>query len=554
MLRRSTLILPGMAVLLMMTGCTEQEENPYKEARVINVYDTQSEYIGVQGGWYGKILQDEFNVQLNFLDTEDPESLGQADLLVCGGGSPGTEELMAEFELLNLEDYLEEDAEILDYREGIEYWNESLAEEGIYILPTQVSRLSEITPSEENVPRYGLYLNWEAYEEAGMPDIRDMDQLLDVMEQMKKSGQQGLVLCNDENLDLLDHITYLMGTQGYERDGLIVWREEGRESEGLLEEDSGYVETLLWLREAYSRGLLAAGCEDMSYEEMMDYYDRGDALLAIWSEVELNGSEGVAQAAASDSRMDESDVPGNGTGTLGKVSCISGYELAPIEDMKVVSYGCSSLGNTDVYVAVMADTEDPQRVVDLISWLYSTEGIMCSGTDTALKAAGPQGLTWGVEDGNPQLTEFGHQVLTGRLTGAADVAVPEEWGGGTWQEGSCKLSFQPVVSVEVSPSGFTYNYTLWETTIEQYSDASPSWQEITESDTPMEYLMRNDLLSVIPGYVENNGEENPENVDKYTTCREIIVDYSWKIIYSQTEEECQSLLAEMYRKAKAAGY
>ena len=310
MLRRSTLILPGMAVLLMMTGCTEQEENPYKEARVINVYDTQSEYIGVQGGWYGKILQDEFNVQLNFLDTEDPESLGQADLLVCGGGSPGTEELMAEFELLNLEDYLEEDAEILDYREGIEYWNESLAEEGIYILPTQVSRLSEITPSEENVPRYGLYLNWEAYEEAGMPDIRDMDQLLDVMEQMKKSGQQGLVLCNDENLDLLDHITYLMGTQGYERDGLIVWKEEGRESDGLLEEDSGYVETLLWLREAYRRGLLAAGCEDMTYEQMMDSYERVDALLAIWPEVKLKGSEGVAQAAAAGSHMDDSDVPG----------------------------------------------------------------------------------------------------------------------------------------------------------------------------------------------------------------------------------------------------
>lgn len=543
MIKRSALILAGMTTLLVMTGCGKQEEKPYKELIVVNVYDTQSVYTGLQAGWYGKILEDELNLQLNFLDTDDPESLKHADLLICESESLAPEELMENFSLLNLEEYLEEgsSADLLDYRESMEYWNESLTEQGIYVIPSQVSRLSDIMPTEENIPRYGLYLNWEAYEEAGMPDIEDMDELLDVMEKMNKSGHQGLILCNDEKWDLLDHITYLMGTLGYERDGLIVWKEEGKEYEGLLEEDSGYVEALLWLREAYNRGLLAASSRNKTYEKMTDDYAQGKSLLSIWP-----GLDG------------------------------QGYELAPVEEMKVVSYGCAPSGNIDTYVAVMADTSDPQRVVDLIGWLYSTEGIMDGGTDTALKAAGPQGLTWEVVDGNPELTEFGRQVFAEQLArqaweGAAgaleeavisevsvkeavDVEVPQEWGGSTWQEGSCKLSLQPVVSVEVCPSGFTYNYTLWETTIEQYSSTSPSWQEKTESCTPMEYLMENDLLSVIPGYVESTGDERQEIVDKGTACREVIVDYSWKIIFSETEEECERLLEEMHREAVAAGY
>ena len=517
---RKSIVLPVLAAgLLTMTGCTKEEE-PYQEPVVVDVYDETSDYQGTQTGWYAKILEDRFNIQLNFLDTGAEDSLEQADLFVCNSLQTSPESLLEKNMLLNMEPYLEEELtlgeEILDYADGFEVWNESLGQDGIYVIPSRVSRLSAETPSEENTPRYGIYLNWEAYEQVGMPEIKDMDELLIVMEEMKKSGQQGIILCNDREMDLLDHVSYLMGVQGRERDGFLVYERD--EATGLLEDDSGFMESLLWFREAYQRGLLAPYSRNVSYEQMVKYYKQEKALVSIWPQMDVDG-----------------------------------YELAPVEKMKVVSHGSNSLGNMGTYLAVSSSAEDPLRIVDFVGWLYSTEGIMLSGTDTDLKAAGPQGLTWDVMDGNPTLTEYGWQVFGGESDGE-EVDVPQEWGGGSWQEGTCKLGFQPVVNVEVSPSGFSYNRTLWETVGEQTNSYSDLWKEFMDAEDQIEYLMDNDKLEVIPGYIDIYQEEPAEIVDKRTACRQVIVDYSWKIILEEDDQGCRILLEVMRREAEALGY
>ena len=553
-MNRKKSVLPLLAAgLLTITGCTEDEDS-YKEPLVIDVYDSLSDHQGLQTGWYAQILEEKFNLQLNFLDKSQEGSLEQADLYVCSREDVSPEDLLQEERLLNLEPYLEEepieDSELVDYKESYEYWNEQLMQEGIYVFPTLVSRLSEMTPSEETMPQYGIYLNWEAYERIGMPDIEDMEELLDVLEEMQDTDE-GLVLYTEEDTDLLDHISSLMGTQGGRREGFLINR-QGR-YEDLLDKDSLYLETLMWLREAYERGLLAEDSDELSQQEMLEIYREGKGLLSIWPKLDVRG-----------------------------------YELAPVEDMKVVSRGCDPLGNVDTYVGISVHAEKPERILELVGWLYSTEGIMLSGTDTDLKAAGPQGLTWDVEDGNPVLTDFGRQVFAESLSGEerpygedgslkasdqsdGEIQVPEEWGGGTWQQGTCKLSLQPVVNVEVSPSGFAYNYTLWDTTIERYTKSSLSWQERMDAFDPMEYLINQGNLTVIASAVRKNMgsesalipvEENVDKnhsqpqdiVDKRDACRQVIVDYSWKIIRAESEDESERLLEEMRTAARDAGY
>ena len=542
---RKSIILPVLAAdLLLMTGCTKEEET-YQEQIVIDVYDQTSDYQGLQTGWYAKILEDRFNIQLNFLDTEAEGSLEQADLFVCNSLQTSPDSLMEGDRLLNIAPYFEEELtlgeEILDYVDSFQVWNESWGEEEIYVIPSQVSRLSEDTPSEENTPRYGIYLDWEAYEQAGMPEIEDLDELLTVMEELKQPGQQGIILCNDKEMDVLDHVSYLMGVQGVERDGFLVYGED--KVTELLEDESGFMESLLWFREAYRRGLLAPYSGRVSYEQLVKYYEHGKAVVSIWPQMEADG-----------------------------------YELAPAEKMKVVSHGCNGLGNMETYLAVSSSAEEPLRIVDFVGWLYSTEGIMFSGTDTNLKSAGPQGLTWEVKDGNPELTEYGWQVfggksadatgnestvdgqsvdgqsIDGQAVGGQAVAVPEDWGGGSWQEGTCKLGFQPVVNVEVSPSGFPYNRTLWETVGERTNSADDSWKEYMDAEDQMEYLMDNDNLEVIPGYIDIYQEEPEEIVDKRTACRRVIVDYSWKIIQEEDDLGCQVLLEKLRREVESLGY
>ena len=530
---RKSMILPAVAAgLLMMSGCAKKEDVD-REPIVINVYDSVSEYDGLQTGWYAGILQEEFNIQLNFLDTKEEGSLEQADLYVCDAAKDSPGKLMEQKLLLDISPYLEEEpvsgTDMADYRESFETWNEPLGQEGIYIIPSKVSRLSENTPVEEQVPLYGIYVNWEAYEKAGMPDIKDMDELLTVMEDMLSEGQQGLVLCNDSEMDLLDHVSYLMGVQGQERQGFLVYN-NGRETE-LLGEDSVFEETLLWLRKAYQRGLLDADSDKMSYAQMVKAYQQGKVLLSVWPKLDAEG-----------------------------------YELAPVEEMKVISHGCNSFGSVDTYLAISSDAQETERIIEFVSWLYSTEGIMLSGTETDLKTAGPQGLTWEMENGNPVLTELGYQVFGDKLQevfsvgeqeaadGTNAVMVPGEWGGGLWQEGTCKLGFQPVVNVEVSPSGFPYNYTLWDTVEEEYSCAGDSWKEHMEAVNQIEYLLEHGNLEVIPGYVDIYHQEPQKIVDKRAACREVIVDYSWKIITEEEDEACRALFEQLQQEVESLGY
>lgn len=538
--RKKSVLLLWAAGLLALTGCTKEEDS-YKEPLVVDVYDSLSDHQGLQTGWYAKVLEEKFRLQLNFLDKSQESSLKQADLFVCSQEDVSAKELLSKGYLLNLEPLLEEgfpeNGELVDYRESYEYWNEQLNQKGIYVLPTLVSRLSELTPSEENIPRYGVYLNWEAYENIGMPDIDDMEEFLDMLEEMQDAAesegisQDGMLLYMDDDTDLLDHISSLMGALGGQREGFLI-NIEGRYEE-LLDKDSLYLDALEWLREAYNRGLIAEDADKLSEEQVLERFRKGQVLLSLQPQENVEG-----------------------------------YELAPVEDMKVVSHGCDPLGNLDHYVGISTGAKDPERILEFVDWLYSTEGIMLSGTETDLKAAGPQGLTWEVEDGNPVLTEFGEQVFAQQIavsfggaktqSVAVDAQVPAQWGQGTWQQGTCKLNLQTVTTVEVSPSGFAYNYTLWDTTIDRFTDSSPSWQERMEALEPMEYLIDHNRLAVIPAYTQDVVDKThsypQEIVDKRAACRQVIVDYSWQIIRSGKEEQSRELLKEMKAVLSSVGY
>ncbi len=538
--KKSVLLLLSVG-LLTIAGCTEKEDT-YREPLVIDVYDSLTDYKGLQEGWYAQVLEEKFNLQLNFVDKSQEGSLEYADLFVCSRDDVSPEILQQDSLLLDLAPYLEEDpmkdSELVDYKESYKYWNEQLGFQEIYVLPTLVSRLSEMTPSEETTPEYGIYLNWKVYESIGMPDIKDMEELLDVLCEMQDDTDQkgnrfdGLILYTDNDTDLLDHISSLMGVKGGQREGFLV-NENGR-YKGLLDRQSLYLEMLEWLREAYHRGLIAEASGKLSQEQALSLYREGKILMSIRPRLDAEG-----------------------------------YELAPVEDMKVVSYGCDPLGSVDTYVGINADAEEPERILEFVSWLYSTEGIMLSCTDTDLKAAGPQGLTWEVKDGNPVLTDFGKQAFAEYLTdeegsskepgqNSADLSVPDEWGGGTWQQGTCKLNLQPVVNVEVSPSGFSYNYTLWNTTIREYAKSGQSWQERMNALDSMEYLIDHGNLVVLPESALENADDNQDQpqeiVDKRAVCRQVIVDYSRKVIRSESEDERKELLEEMRTQAKAAGY
>ncbi|MBR5248569.1 MAG: hypothetical protein IKV27_06490, partial [Lachnospiraceae bacterium] len=75
---------------------------------------------------------------------------------------------------------------------------------------------------------------------------------------------------------------------------------------------------------------------------------------------------------------------------------------------------------------------------------------------------------------------------------------------------------------------------------------------------PMEYLIDHNRLAIIPSYAPDTmvkSYDHPQEiVDKRAACRQVIVDYSWKMIRAESEEQSRKLLKEMKIELLSVGY
>lgn len=574
-------ILLGGLLGIGLCSCGKEKEQNQNGLLTVNVYDSHGSHTGQQEGWYGAILKTKFNVELEFV-----ESAEQADLLI---GCNEQEEtalagLMERGELLDMEKLLK-DSDLMDMEKQLRDCNRTLSLEGIYAIPTHLSRLSEETPSEEREASYGIFLDWDRYRQLEYPRIKNRDELLAfLVGEKERSGGKcvGLSLYKGEVGDTIKQVSQVAAAAGQETFGFVTYKQNVREGEDILKEGSGFEQAVRWLNEAYRAGVLDTSSAAQNRTKMEQKYKGHRVLLTF------------------DGSFRE-----------------EGYLLAPVENMRLVSFGVDPSGTLQEYVAVKASAKEPERIVKLVEWLYSAEGIMLGGTDTGMQTAGMMGLTWCMQEGKPMLTEFGSKVLEGEelpmpsnwmelwqnayQDNAAgilkEIQIPEETKAGeagtelqeesdatgteaksqngeetvqqkdavaeeagTWQEGRSRLSLEPMVSVEVGPSGFPYNRTLWSCygkEKEQASEDSISalkadWCSFMEADYEMDYLVKNGRLSVIPAYksYEAGAEKNTER----QSCIKVIEQYLWRLLYAESKEQYEALWADMNHKLSKMGY
>jgi putative aldouronate transport system substrate-binding protein len=227
-----------------------------------------------------------------------------------------------------------------------------------------------------------------------------------------------------------------------------------------------------------------------------------------------------------------------------------GFMMAPLADQQIFSYGAEAYGATQVF-AIGSKAEDPERVAAFLDWLYSPEGAY-SGANQVSGATGPQGLTWDLADDGPTLTDIGQQVF---LEGDADV--PAEWGGGKYVAGASALNTTSVLPADIDPTtGLPYSYKFWPSYQELLANpVVDDWSaQMGGATSTMDYLKTNDQLLVGAGA----GYAAPADDSQIETLRnqikEIVVQYSWQLVYAENDAQFESLLTEMQDTANGLGY
>lgn len=517
----------------------------YEEFLTIDVFDHYANYQGMQGGWFGEMLKEKFNVELNIIA---PSVAGGGDTLFQTRSASGNlgdlvmypaqkgrlQDLVTADLILDLTPYLDGQENLQSYMEAITYTSENnVKEEGLWCVPSEISRRAPTEPMMGINPNSAIFLRWDLYGELGYPPIKTLEDLLPVLKDMQAlcptsdSGQPtyGISLFKDWDGDYVSNVAELTAMLGYDRVGNAFHMADGSgEIESVLDPDFEYVRMIRLFNQANQMGILDPESTTQNYDTLTSKYADG---AVLYTPLPWHG--GTAYNV--DAHLSE-----------GK-----GIYMAELEEAKIRQWGAYNLGNTEIVFMVGSKAQDPQRMVDLIDWLYSPEGIACA-TD---RYCGPEGLLYTMEGDQPVFTDLGKECFI-----EGDGTMPAAYGGGSWKDGGSKLSYKLVSSGDVNPdNGIVYDPTLWDSYLELTSNPVwAAWQTQMGATTPIEFLLDKDEMVVSPGISFSPEVDSTEIETLRAQVKAVIVENTWKAIFAATDEECEEHIQTMIETAKGLGY
>ncbi|MCL2717385.1 MAG: ABC transporter substrate-binding protein [Lachnospiraceae bacterium] len=551
MKKQSKLFILILCVGLLLPGCGNfnfghsNNGHKYEEFLVIDVFDELANFQGIQSGWFAKVVRDKFNMELNIIAPnvaggrktifEMRAAAGNiGDLIICEGERGILQEMVTSRLVLDMTDLLK-DKQIMRYRRAIDNLNNDITPGGIYGIPSEVSENSPLTPSEGLELTFGPYLRWDIYASIGYPEMDTLEDLLPVLLAMQEaypvseSGKPvyGFSFFRDWDGNLMNAAKQPACFYGYDELGFALIMADGSDYQCIMDDDSMYMRVLRFFYEANQLGLVDPESIHQNFDATFEKYKNGEILYSPWPWLGQSAFNTITNR------------------TAGK-----GFMIADIADMKILSLGSIPEGNPKTIIAIGSQAKDPQRLADFIDWLYSPEGIFYNGAQPSGGTAGPEGLCWVMGENGPELTDFGKLAFFEN-----DTLMPEEWGGGTWEDGVSALNYKTVALSELTPDGFPYLYTMWDSVLAmEETKLEADWRAVMGASSTKEYLQKNGKMIVAPGTGYTIPPEPLEITTIRTWCQPVILEYSWRMIFARNKDHFYSLKREMQDTVRSFGY
>lgn len=533
-------------------GKTTEVENtePEREEITIDVFSMLSNFSGEQTGWFAHVLKEKFNVKLNIIASN-----------LEGGGDIKFQSMMAGGDLGDLVVFGDTDSKYLDAiaagmlldwnKDGLvetygknmlQYAQKALEKNqaqfgggtSIYGIGNEVGPDSD-GPSEAQELNYHPNLRWDLYEQLGRPEINTMEDYLPVLKAMQElqpesdSGKPtyAFSMWSDWDGNLMMNTKAWAGMHGYEESdgfnpgGFTLVSADTEDVQGVLDENSYYMRALRLYFDANQMGLVDPDSITQNFDEAVNKMRDGQLLFSwfSWFDDAYNTPE----------RLEE-----------GK-----GFHLVPFNEARSYSYGFNPYGGNRVW-SIGAKAEHPERVMEVIDWLYSPEGNMVANY-------GPEGMAWELVDGKPVLTALGEEAFPSNKT-----SIPAEFGGGVWDDGRNQINNTTFKSTMINPdNGDPYDYSLWTSTLAKNpTKLEENWRAAMGANTAVEWFVNNDKIAVQKAIYTGQPyvEMSDDLKQKQGQVASVVKEYSWKLIYANDEAQFNKLKEEMINKAKGLGY
>lgn len=515
----------------------------HSDTLTLEVYDVAANYQGIQSGWFGKVVKDKFNIELNIIAPQvsgDGEALYQTrtsagdlgDIILLD--NPKLQDCIQAGLISDITEDVNNSTNLKQYIDQYKTYNTGLegnAEGKIYGLPCQVTNTSPTTYSDTTV-YISPQVPWDYYTEAGSPELKNLNDLLDLLGKIQKAhptndaGDANYAFSLWPDWDkggtqiTIETATQLTKTYGYEVNGSIMLGTKGDMKE-VTDDDGAYYKMLKFFYDANQRGLVDPDSGTQNWDSACTKMKNKQVLL-YW----YNWQVGFWNTP---DRANERNA----------------YINIPVEDMTFYQPSDSYYGDGRAFaIGAQMKGNDRARAIEFLDWLAGPEGL-----EYNFDGIPDWSYTKG-DDGKFTLTENGLYGLMENRT------VPDEWSGGGFDDGNNKINQSLIGGVSTDPNtGETYTTSYWSSYLEaNKTTMSKEWSEKYGAENQVEYLEKTGQLSPVPNVNIILPSDTTDIAVTRSQCAQLICDTSWKMIFAGSEDEFNSMWSDMKTQLGGLGW
>lgn len=538
---------------VVLTGCSGGSDNTsatdkqsdtgaidHSKPLTITVFDNAANYQGEQTGWYGKIIKDKFNITLNILA---PQVAGDqlyktrtaagdlGDLVIVDNSQ--LEELIPAGLVIDITDKLKNTKYLSQYVDKhFKPFNaafDKVNPDGkIYALPTFEADTSPTTFSEE-LPYSSPIMPWDYYKGVGAPKLNNLNDLLNVLKQMQEKYPKTpdgkpivpITLWKDWDGGGMENVRWLSGWYGYQQpDGTSTIQLNAKgDIVPLIDDNSMYKKILQFFFDANQQGLVDPDSPTQDWNKVAEKLTNKQVLL-LWYSWQTGFYNTIERGR-------------NGDGNVS----------VPIADTHIIQNSDAYYGSGRVF-AIGSKAKDPDRIMEFLDWLNSPEGLR-------YYTAGFEGFNYEkTTDGKFKLTEVGQTAFQN------NTPVPDEYGGGGYQDGQSKLNTMIMSDFVVDPDTKEfYNTNYWSSTIEANKTAlKTDWQKAFNATNATDYYLKNNMIDIVPNINTSLGSDSSDIKNKRSQISDYVKNTSWKMVFAKNQAEFDQLWTKMQKDVVGLGW
>lgn len=516
----------------------------------IEIYSQLANYSGRQTGWGAALMKDLFNVELVIIPDQDgtyqtrTQSGNLGDIVVWGANGEDYKQAIKNGLLLEWDE--DELAETYapyiwaNYQDALAS-NRLVSEDGdnLYGFGMDVATSRQGHKSF----MYSWDLRWDLYSQLGYPEIKNLDDLLEVFKKMKEicptdelgNETYAASLWPDWDGNMVMYVKAMATAYyGYDELGFGLYNPTNGEFYDALDENGPYIEMLRFFNQLYRAGLLDPNSMTQTYDEMSQKVKNGGVFWGIFNYAS-------SMVYNTDKHLGE-----------GKMM----YARVPDEANPIV-YGLSTLGGNRIW-SVGSKAAYPELCLAILDFFATPEGSMTMWY-------GPRGLMWDYdENGGMYFTELGDICNKDTKHDLNGVVWTSPYTGkqytlsGNFNDGCIQANNTTYSKDAINPDGKlgeTFNRDTWVSILNAVSyPIQEDWRNWSGAVLADPYFESIGKYTIMPDLPYSESVKDDELKVKWEQCAKSIKNNSWLAIYAKADGEFNMHIRNMITQCNNYGY